>query len=99
MSKITVFKPVGPFILEVDQDRINGALYEETFADEMADFTEALKAKVAELKANVVSVNRDASRPDLAVDGQITVAMDEIAELSVRIKVIENVLMNHFLGK
>lgn len=36
---------------------------------------------------------------DLAVDGQITVAMDEIAELSVRVKVIENVLMNHFLDK
>lgn len=90
---------VGQFILEVDQDRINGALYEETFADEMADFTEALKVKIAELKANVVSVNRDASRPDLAVDGQLTVAMDEVAELSVRIKVIENVLMNHFLGK
>ncbi len=90
---------VGSFTLEADQDRISSALYEETFADEMVDFTKSLKAKIAELKANVVSVNRDASRPDLAVDGQLTVAMDEIAELSVRIKVIENVLMNHFLGK
>lgn len=90
---------VDSFTIEVDQEDIDRAVYEATFADEMTDFTESLEAKIAELKSSVVSVNRDASRPDFAVDGQLTVAIDEIAELSVRVKVIENVLMNHFLGK
>ena len=90
---------VEPFILLADADVIADELYKAQFAAEIEDFNNNVETTLARLKHDIVSLNRTAAQDDLAVSGQLQVAMQSIAELSVRVKTIEQVLIKHFPAK
>lgn len=90
---------IESFMLSADQDAINEAVYKVAFSEEIADFTQSVEAVKTELKQDLIAANRSLMQDDHAVNGQLQVAMDSIAELSVRVKVIEQILVKHFSEK
>lgn len=90
---------VEPFSLSADPDVIAEALHKAKFADEITDFTHNVDATLSKLKQDVITLNHAAENDDFAVSGQLQVAMQSIAELSVRVKTIEQVLIKHFPAK
>jgi hypothetical protein len=82
-----------PFILVTDTESRENAKYQEEFSSEISDFTQSITDKLGSLKEDIVSSNKSMNEDDFAVNGQLNVAMNSIAELSVRISVIEQVLL------
>ncbi|WOD06193.1 hypothetical protein [Marinomonas sp. GJ51-6] len=87
------------FVLSADQEAISEAVYRATFAEEIADFAQNVAGVKEELKQNSIAANRLEMQDDYAINGQLQVAMDSIAELSARIKIIEQVLVKHLAEK
>jgi hypothetical protein len=81
------------FILVTDTESRENAKYQEEFSSEISDFTQSITGKLGSLKEDIVSSNKSMNEDDFAVNGQLNVAMNSIAELSVRISVIEQVLL------
>ena len=90
---------IPPFLLYVDQDAIDDALYKDEFAAQIVDFTDSVDKKMTSLKQDIIAMNAEQGQDDYAVNGQMQIAINNIAELSVRIKVIEQVLTKHFSTK
>ena len=90
---------VDAFVLQADQESIDEAVYKEAFSSEIADFAQAVDAKMDELSAEVIAISQRESKGDFSDGGTLTLAMHNIAELSVRVKMIENILVKHFSDK
>lgn len=90
---------VGAFVLQADQESIDEATYKEVFASEITDFAQAVDAKMDKLSAEVIAISQRESKGDFSDGGLLTVAMNNIAELSARVKIIENILVKRFLDK
>ncbi len=87
---------IEAIILEVEQETLDHAIYQHEFSPEIESFTQNVDTQLTQLKQQIVAVNSAASEDDYALNGQLQVAMSSIAELSVRINVIEQVLTKHF---
>ena len=81
------------FILVTDTQSRENAKYQEEFSSEILDFTQSITDKLGSLKEDIVASNKSMNEDDFAVNGQLNVAINSIAELSVRISVIEQVLL------
>jgi len=81
------------FTLVTDTESRENAKYQEEFSSEILDFTQSITDKLGSLKEDIVSSNKSMNEDDFAVNGQLNVAINSIAELSVRISVIEQVLL------
>lgn len=90
---------IPPFILEVSQELIDTAIYQHDFLPEIENFTSDVDVQLEQLKQSIVVINQEASEDDYALSGQLQVAMTQIAELSVRVKIIEQVLLKNFSSK
>jgi hypothetical protein len=90
---------VEPFILSANQDKIDEAVYQSQFEDEIQDFNAAVEANLDEIKQKLLIANREANQDDFAITGQMQIALTSIAELSARVKVIEQVLVKHLSVK
>lgn len=83
------------FILSADVSEIENAVYKHKFSEEMVDFTQSVEIKMATLKQDIMAMNRSIGQDEFGVNGQLQVALNNIAELSVRVNVIEQVLIKH----
>ena len=90
---------LAPFSLHAEQQAIDDALYQDEFSAQILDFTESIENKMTALKQDVIAMNTEQGQEDFSVNGQMQVVMNNIAELSVRVKVIEKVLTKHFSVK
>lgn len=87
---------IEPFVLTASEDVIADAVYKSTFSAEITDYSKNLDSSLAALKKEIVEVNQKAGKDEFAVSGQLQVVMGSIAELSARVKVIEQILIKHF---
>lgn len=90
---------IEPIILEVEQDALDLAVYQHEFLPEVEAFTQQVDTELSQLNEQVVAINKAATADDYALSGQLQVVMSSIAELSVRVNVIERVLTKHFVLK
>jgi hypothetical protein len=81
------------FVLVTDTSTIEQAKYQQEFSAEILDYTQNVTDKLGVLKEEIVSANKNMNEDDFAVNGQLQVAINSIADLSVRINVIEQVLL------
>jgi hypothetical protein len=84
------------FVLITDTEARENAKYQAEFSSEILDFTQSITDKLGSLKEDIVASNKSINEDDFAVNGQLNVALNSIAELSVRISVIEQVLLKRF---
>ena len=87
---------IPPFVLHAERDAIDEAVYKDEFSAQILDFTSHVENKMTALKDEIIAINTEQGQDNLAINGQLQVAMNNIAELSVRVKVIEQVLTKHF---
>jgi hypothetical protein len=84
------------FVLITDTEARENAKYQAEFSSEISDFTQNISDKLDSLTKDIVANNKSINEDDFAVNGQLNVAINSIAELSVRISVIEQVLLKRF---
>jgi len=78
-----------PIQLSVDKKTLENAKFKNEFAGEISGFSESVNKELARLSSQI---NEQGSNT-------MQVAIENIASLSVRIEVIENILTKHFAGK
>jgi hypothetical protein len=80
---------INPIQLSVDDKTLENAKFKHEFASEISGFSEALNDELARLSSQI----------DERGSNTMQVAIENIASLSVRIEVIENILSKHFTHK
>lgn len=85
-----------PFIFEVTEAAFEEARFRAKYADQIQDYKVALDKRLSQLKSAVIDVNRSSGKDDLDVSGQLQIAISTMAELSVRMEVLEKAMLKHF---
>ena len=88
-----------PITIHVSEEAFDQAVYLDEFSDEINDFSKSVTQELKFLKDKVSKLNKSSGQSEENVNGAINVAIEGIAELSVRIETIENILTKHFSGK
>lgn len=88
-----VLTGVEPFVLQADQASIDEAVYRHAFATELTDFTQSVDAKIKALTNDLALAGQGEVNP------QMGITTKQIAQLSVRVQLIENMLAKYFLSK
>lgn len=94
-----------PFVLSVDKavfaelKKPFHASYQASFADEVVDFDDALAVMKQALSQEIAAINPTEVNSDNHVVAQLHVMTDKLAELSVRMQIIERILVKHVPGK
>lgn len=78
-----------PIVLTVTDKALEAAKFAEEFAGELSTFGDSVSQELERLTDEIRSQN----------DNAVNVAIENIASLSVRVEVIENILTKHFSGK
>lgn len=86
-----------PIILEAPLDEIEAAKYKYEFTESILSFTQEAEAKLQDMTNAVVNENKKHANEDFHHTGVTQVMMNNIAELSTRIKVIEQVLIKKLI--
>lgn len=83
-----------PVKLEVNKQELELAKYKHAFADQITEFDSLVKTEMNRIVQQVESVRANGQEPNLNVTANV--ALNNIAELSARVSVIERVLAKHF---
>lgn len=84
------------FTFEITEAAFEEAKFRAKYAVQVQDYKVALEKRLLQMKATVVDVNRLAGKDDLDISGQLQVAISTMAELSVRMEVLEKAMLKHF---
>jgi hypothetical protein len=85
---------IDPIIFQVDADKIEKAKFKANFASELTEFEQSLSKELQRLLEQVDTETTKGETSNINVVANV--ALHNIAELSVRINTIEQILTKHF---
>lgn len=86
-----------PFVVSASQEAINHAVYQAQFSNEFTNFSVLVEDALIKLNQDASDLERESLYHD-SENSELQAVKQSLAELSVRVKIMEGVLGRHFLN-